>query len=134
MSTTKKMFDDTKPIVAYHGYQFFKIGEVTADVAHEIGVRLAQELYADRFEVIVTTHLDKKHVHNHILLNSTSFVDGNASVIRKKITEKCRKPLINYAWNMVYLSLKILSTIQKSQLSCIKFLYEGHQKRYGYSS
>lgn len=47
MNTTKKMFDDTKSIVAYHGYQSFKIGEVTADIAHEIGVRMAQELYAD---------------------------------------------------------------------------------------
>lgn len=128
MSTTKKMFDDTKPIVAYHGYQSFKIGEVTADVAHEIGVRLAQELYADRFEVIVTTHLDKKHVHNHILLNSTSFVDGKRFCNTKKITEECRKSQINYAWNMVYLLLKSLSTSQKSQLSCIKFLYKRHQK------
>ena len=53
MSTTKKMFDDTKSIVAYHGYQSFKIGEVTADIAHEIGCKgLAQKLYADRFEII----------------------------------------------------------------------------------
>lgn len=84
MSTTKKMFDDTKPIVAYHGYQSFKIGEVTADVAHEIGVRLAKELYADRFEVIVTTHLDKEYIHNHILLNSTLFVDGKRFCNTKK--------------------------------------------------
>lgn len=84
MSTTKKMFDDTKSIVAYHSYQSFKIGEVSADIAHEIGVRLAQELYADRFEVIVTTHLDKKHIHNHILLNSTSFIDGKRFCNTKK--------------------------------------------------
>ena len=58
----------------------------------------------------------------------------NDSVIPKKITEKCRKPLINYAWNMVYLSLKIHNINLRSQLSRIKFLYEGHQKRYGYSS
>lgn len=115
MSTTKKMFDDTKSIVAYHGYQSFKIGEVTADIAHEIGVRLAQKLYADRFEIIVTTHLDKKHIHNHILLNSTSFIDGKRFCNTKKITEKCRKPLINYAWNMVYLLLKILNiSLRKS--------------------
>lgn len=97
MSTTKKMFDDTKPIVAYHGYQSFKVGEVTADVAHEIGVRLAQELYADRFEVIVTTHLDKKHIHNHILLNSTSFVDGKRFCNTKKDYRKMQDTSINYA-------------------------------------
>lgn len=84
MMNTKKLFDDHRPIVAYHGYQSFKAGEVTADVAHEIGVKLAKELYANRFEVIVTTHLDKDHIHNHILLNATSFLDGKRFCNMKK--------------------------------------------------
>lgn len=76
MMQTKKMFHDESEIVAYHGYQSFKDGEVDADIAHEIGVKLANRLFAGRYEVIVATHLDKHHLHNHILINSTSFIDG----------------------------------------------------------
>lgn len=76
MQMTKKLFHDYKRIVAFHGYQSFKIDEVDANVAHEIGVKLAQKVFGRRYEVVVSTHLDKDHIHNHILLNSTSFIDG----------------------------------------------------------
>ena len=62
--------------VAYHGYQSFREGEVDADTAHNIGVELAQELWGDRFEVVVATHLNTGHYHNHFCLNSVSFRDG----------------------------------------------------------
>ena len=128
MSTTKKMFDDTKPIVAYHGYQSFKVGEVTADIAHEIGVRLAQELYADRFEVIVTTHLDKKHIHNHILLNSTSFVDGkrfcNTKKDYRKMQETSDKLCLEYGLSVIknpqYKSKKVNYHVLNSYMKDIK--------------
>lgn len=67
MQMTKKLFHDHKRIVAFHGYQSFKIDEVDANVAHEIGVKLAQKVFGNRFEVVITTHLDKDHIHNHIL-------------------------------------------------------------------
>ena len=51
-------------------------GEVTPDMAHEIGIKLAERLWGDRFQVLVTTHLDHEHIHNHFCLNSVSFVDG----------------------------------------------------------
>ena len=52
-------------------------GEVTPDMAHEIGVRLAEELWGGRFQVLVATHLDRpNHIHNHFVLNSVSFLDG----------------------------------------------------------
>lgn len=81
---TKKLFHDHKRIVAFHGYQSFKIGEVDANVAHGIRVKLAQKVFGNRYEVVVTTHLDKDHIHNHILINSTSFVDGKRFCNTKK--------------------------------------------------
>ena len=64
---------DSSDIQAYHGYQSFKPGEVTPDVAHAIGVQLANELWGEDFPVIVATHIDKGHVHNHFCLSATGF-------------------------------------------------------------
>ena len=60
-------------IQAYHGYQSFKPGEVTPDVAHAIGIQLANELWGEDFPVIVATHIDKGHVHNHFCLSASGF-------------------------------------------------------------
>lgn len=76
MVMTKLQFGKTDKILAYHGYQSFLPGEVTPDMAHEIGIKLAERLWGDRFQVLVTTHLDHEHNHNHFCLNSVSFVDG----------------------------------------------------------
>ena len=62
--------------VCYHGYQSFKADEVTAETAHEIGVRLAEELWGGRFEVVVATHCNTGHYHNHFVINSVSWADG----------------------------------------------------------
>lgn len=76
MSRTKLQFQKTDGILAFHGYQSFAPGETTPETAHAIGVKLAQELWSSRFEVVVSTHLDKQHLHNHFVLNSVSFMDG----------------------------------------------------------
>ena len=76
MIDTKKRFQKTDGILAYHSYQSFKEGEVTPEIAHEIGVKLADEMWGDRFEVVVSTHLNTNHIHNHFVLNSVSFLDG----------------------------------------------------------
>ena len=62
--------------VAYHAYQSFREGEVTPDEAHAIGVQLARELWGDRFQMVVATHVNTKCTHNHIVINSVSFKDG----------------------------------------------------------
>ena len=76
MIETKKHFGKEKGILGYHGFQSFAEGEVTPKQAHEIGVRLAEELWGDKYEIIVSTHLNTKHYHNHFVLNSVSFIDG----------------------------------------------------------
>lgn len=76
MVMTKLQFGKTDKILAYHGYQSFLPGKVTPDMAHESGVKLAERLWGDRFQVLVTTHLDHEHIHNHFCLNSVSFMDG----------------------------------------------------------
>ena len=67
MVDTKLQYNKTGGIIAFHGYQSFEEGEVTPELAHEIGIKLAQEMWGDRFEVVVATHLDKKHIHNHFV-------------------------------------------------------------------
>jgi len=77
MMATKKHYGKDEGVVAYHGYQSFAPGEATPEMAHEIGVRLAQQLWGNRYQVIVATHLDKaNHLHNHFVLNNVSMVDG----------------------------------------------------------
>lgn len=77
MIRVKNQFGKNHGIVAYHGYQSFAPGEATPELAHKIGVELAERLWGKRFQVVVATHLDKaNHLHNHFVLNSTSFLDG----------------------------------------------------------
>lgn len=74
--TTKLRFGKTRGNVAYHAYQSFAPGEVTPDEAHAIGVQLARELWGDRFQMVVATHVNSHCVHSHIVINSVSFRDG----------------------------------------------------------
>lgn len=77
MMAVKKRFGKEDGTIAYHGYQSFAPGEATPEMAHKIGVELAQRLWGDQYQVVVATHLDKaNHLHNHFVLNTVSFVDG----------------------------------------------------------
>lgn len=76
MILTKKQFNKEDKYIAWHGYQSFKPDEVTPELCHEIGVKLAKQMWGDRFQIIVSTHLDKDHLHNHFCFNSVSFLDG----------------------------------------------------------
>ena len=72
----KLSFNKTGGIVCGHCMQSFEGYEVTPEEAHEIGVQMAKELWGDRFQIVVATHLNTNNVHNHIVFNSVSFVDG----------------------------------------------------------
>lgn len=77
MILVKKAYNEIDNIQGFHGYQSFKEGEVTPDVAHKIGIQLANEMWGDEFQVVVTTHLNTNHVHNHFAVNSVSMKDGH---------------------------------------------------------
>ena len=99
MQMVKQIYGKENGILAFHGEQSFKEGEVTPELAHEIGVRLAEEMWGDRFQVVVTTHLNTNHIHNHFVLNSVSFKDGkkyysnrtNTALLRKTSDEICEE-------------------------------------------
>ena len=99
MMIAKAQWNDTSEIVCYHGFQSFKHGEVTPEVAHEVGVKLAEKMWGDRFQVIVATHLNTECLHNHFVVNSVSFADGkhyhdnkkNLRLLRKRSDELCRE-------------------------------------------
>lgn len=76
MILTKKQFCKDDGYIAWHGYQSFKPGEVTPEQCHTIGVQTAREMWGDSFQIIVTTHLDQEHLHNHFCFNSVGFKDG----------------------------------------------------------
>ena len=61
----------------FHGYQSFKAEEVDAETAHAIGVELATKLWGNDFQVVVATHCNTGHYHNHFVLNSVSIMDGH---------------------------------------------------------
>lgn len=118
MMITKKQYNKKDGILAFHSIQSFVEGEVTPELAHKIGLKLAEEIWGDRFEVLVSTHLNTNHMHNHFVINSVSFKDGKRyydnrssyaelrnisdriceeyglSVIKEK---KCKKSKIDYS-------------------------------------
>lgn len=61
--------------LARHLIQSFEPGETTPEQAHEIGTRLAQEVLGGKYEFVLTTHIDRGHIHNHIIFNAVSFID-----------------------------------------------------------
>ena len=90
MILTKKQYGKEDGYIAWHGYQSFKPDEVTAKEAHEIGLQTAREMWGDRYQIIVTTHLDKDHLHNHFCFNSVSFIDGGKYDYSKTEQRKLR--------------------------------------------
>lgn len=79
MIDTQEFFGKTghkNAVLAYHLVQSFKDFETTPEIAHKCGLELAERLFADKYEVVVATHLDHKHLHNHLIINSVSYTDG----------------------------------------------------------
>ena len=76
LATKRRWGKEGRKRKGYHIIQSFAPGEVTPEEAHAVGVELAQRLLGDRYEAIVATHLNKAHLHSHIVFNSVSFVDG----------------------------------------------------------
>lgn len=100
MMRTKRKYGKENGVVCYHGYQSFAPNEGTPEIAHEIGVKLAQRLWGDKYQVLVATHLDHEdRLHNHFIVNTVSHVDGKRYYrsekdyfnMRKVSDELCRE-------------------------------------------
>ena len=76
MALTKKFFHKEDDILVYHIIQSFKGNEVSPKLANQIGKELAEELWGDKYQVVICTHINKENVHNHMIVNSVSFIDG----------------------------------------------------------
>ncbi|MDL2287974.1 relaxase/mobilization nuclease domain-containing protein [Oscillospiraceae bacterium OttesenSCG-928-F05] len=101
MNAAKDFFNQRSGILAFHCCQSFPPGEdITPEEAHEIGREFARRVWGDRFQVIIATHSNTDHIHNHFVANSVSFVDGKRyhdnkdtyyNLIRKTSDEVCRE-------------------------------------------
>ena len=76
MALTKKFFHKEDKTLGYHIIQSFNGFELSPKRANQLGKQLAEEMWWDKYQVVICTHINKKNVHNHIILNSVSFVDG----------------------------------------------------------
>lgn len=76
MLATKRRFHKVDGVQGYHLIQSFAAGEVSPELAHLIGLELAEQLLKGKYEVVVTTHLNTSHYHNHLVFNSVSMEDG----------------------------------------------------------
>ena len=92
-------------MIAYQIRQSFKPGELTPEQTHAIGVEFAKRLFGERFEVVIGTHLDKHHLHNHIAVNSVSFLDGKKLRCNMKTYFQEIQKMTDCAGSMDYPSL-----------------------------
>ena len=70
--------------LAHHLIQSFEPGETTPEQAHEIGRRLADETLGGKYEYVISTHIEKGHIHNHIIFNAASFENKRKYISNKK--------------------------------------------------
>ena len=88
---TKKNGMDKGDNLAFHLIQSFKPGEVDAETAHQLGQQFTDEVLKGKYEYVISTHVDKNHIHNHIIFNAASFVDHRKYVSNKRSYHKiCR--------------------------------------------
>ena len=76
MQYVKRHFNKTGGNLAYHCVQSFKTGEVSPELCHQLGVELARQMWGDRFQVLIATHFNTGTYHNHLVINSVSYKDG----------------------------------------------------------
>ena len=99
MMLTKKALHKEDGRLGYHIIQSFNGNEISPEKCNKIGIELAEELWGDKYQVIVCTHTNKQNVHNHIVLNSVSFTDGSKyhnsnveiALLRETNDDICRK-------------------------------------------
>ena len=86
----KKLYDKADGRSYCHIIQSFKPGEITPEKAHEIGIELAEKQFKNH-EVLIATHKDKEHIHNHLIINSVSFKDGHKLISNKESLREIKR-------------------------------------------
>lgn len=87
---TKKEVNSKAKVLARHLIQSFAPGECTPELAHQIGLELCQKVLNEKYEFVLTTHIDKGHIHNHIIFNNVSFESGKAYRSNKRSYHEIR--------------------------------------------
>lgn len=88
MTATKNLYHKTDGRLYYHLVQSFPSGyEIEPELAHKIAVELAEKAF-NKYEVVVATHIDREHVHSHLVINSVSFEDGKKYHSNKESVEQ----------------------------------------------
>ena len=91
MTATKNMYRKTDGRLYYHLVQSFPSGyEIEPELAHKIAVELAEKAFG-KYECVVATHIDREHIHSHLVLNSVSFEDGKKYHSNKESVEELMK-------------------------------------------
>ena len=103
-------------VLARHLIQSFLPNETTPEQAHQIGLDLCNKILKDEYEFVLTTHIDKGHIHNHIIFNNVNMVTGKCYQSNKKNYHKIR-----------YQSDKLC---KENNLIVIDEHYEAYKKKY----
>lgn len=135
MNIVKKQFTDESKIICYHGYQSFPDGEGSPEIVHEIGIRLAEKMWGDRFQVVVATHLNTNCLHNHFVVNSISIKDGmhyhdnkeNLKKLRDLSDDICREYGLSVIKNRKEEKRHMLFTKQKRTVFPQEIQLQGRQ-------
>ena len=108
--------NDTKgTVLARHLIQSFLPGETTPEMAHQIGMELCKKILKDEYEFVLSTHIDKGHIHNHIIFNNVNMVTSKCYQSNKKSYHQIR-----------YQSDKLC---KENDLSVIDEFYESYKKK-----
>lgn len=103
-------------VLARHLIQSFLPGETTPEMAHQIGMELCKKILKDEYEFVLSTHIDKGHIHNHIIFNNVNMVTGRCYQSNKKTIIKSVIKAISYAKKTTYLSLMSFTKVIRKNI------------------
>jgi hypothetical protein len=115
MMNTKKMFQKTDKRQGYHIVLALKPGEGTPEIAYDMAKRFTEEFLGDRYEAVYAVHVDKDHIHSHIVWNSVSFIDGKKYDYKKGDWKHVIQPITNKLCREYGLSVIEAEYVKNSQ-------------------
>lgn len=92
-------------VLTRHLIQSFLPGETTPEIAHQIGMKLCKKILKNEYEFVLSTHIDKGYIHNHIIFNNVNMVTGKCYQSNKKSYHKIRYQSDKLCKENTYLSL-----------------------------